>query len=76
MAANVGRLCAGGEIEFRLPITEVQFIDKSSLFILLLGVIISFFYGLMKSSTDKLSSDNLFKSFSKPLGFLTRFPGS
>lgn len=39
MAYNVGRLCAGGEIAFRLPITEVQFIDKCSLFILLLNVI-------------------------------------
>jgi hypothetical protein len=32
---NVGQLCAGGEIVFRLPVTEIQFIDKSSLFILL-----------------------------------------
>jgi hypothetical protein len=39
IAGNVGRLCAGGEIAFRLPITEVQFIDKSSLFFLLLNVI-------------------------------------
>jgi len=33
ITANVGRLCAGGGLEFRLPITEVQFIDKYSLFI-------------------------------------------
>lgn len=39
IAANVGRLCAGGEIEFRLPITEVQFIDNCSLFVLVLGII-------------------------------------
>jgi hypothetical protein len=28
-----------GEIAFRLPVTEVQFINKSSLFVLLLGFI-------------------------------------
>jgi hypothetical protein len=39
MAHNVGRLCAGGELAFLLPITAAQFIDKSSLFGLLLGVI-------------------------------------
>jgi len=39
VSANVGRLCAGGGLEFRLPVTEVQFIDKCSLFILLLNVI-------------------------------------
>ena len=39
MSHNVERLCAGGEITFRLPETEVQFIDKCSLFILLLGSI-------------------------------------
>jgi len=32
-------LCAGEEIALRLPVTEFQFIDKSSLFVLLLGVI-------------------------------------
>lgn len=36
---NVGRLCAGGGLEFRLPTTEVQFIEKCSLFFLLLNVI-------------------------------------
>jgi hypothetical protein len=36
---NVERLCAGGEIAFHLPVTEGQFIDKSSLFILLLNVV-------------------------------------
>jgi hypothetical protein len=39
LTANVLRLCAGGGLEFRLPITEVQFIDKCSLFILLFDVI-------------------------------------
>jgi hypothetical protein len=35
----VKRLCAGGEIAFRLPVTAAQFIDKSSLFILSLGIV-------------------------------------
>lgn len=39
MTANVLRLCAGGAIAFRLLVTEVQFIDKSSLNVLLLNVI-------------------------------------
>jgi hypothetical protein len=39
MAPNGVRLCAGGGLEFRLPVTEVQFIDKCSVFILLLNVI-------------------------------------
>lgn len=36
---NVGRLCAGGGLAFRLPVAEVQFIDKCSLFVLLPNVI-------------------------------------
>jgi hypothetical protein len=33
------RLCAGEEIIFRLPAIEVQFIEKCSLFVVLLNVI-------------------------------------
>ena len=39
MSANVGRLCTGEETVLRQPVTEVQFIDKCSLFILLVNVI-------------------------------------
>ncbi len=39
IAYNVGRLCAGVGIEFRRPVTEVLFIIKSSLFVLLPGIV-------------------------------------
>ena len=39
IAGNVGRFCAGGEIAHHLSSPKGQFIDKSSLFTLLLNVI-------------------------------------
>ena len=33
------RLCAGGELAFNLPVAAAPFIDKSSFFVLKLGVI-------------------------------------
>ena len=35
MTHNVGRLCVGWGIAFRLPVTELQFINKYTLFVLL-----------------------------------------